>query len=486
MLGHFIKLESCNFWNYFSRLLICLAAVIAFNKLQSMNFLGAKGAAFQLIHMEILLFLLTLAALILFSGMLHETRQGGILGLLMMTGVPVNKFLISTYSGKFIQLITILLLQIPFCLFSVTLGGVKTEQILFLYFFLLCWLFMVSAIYSYAGAVYSNKKEALIVNSGITVCILILFPTFDLLPFRRVYDILFNRNMIGFISHREIIYVFIGSIICYRNLKGFEKFINSPKAFISKSKNTRRKNLLRSGENPILVQVLNKKLKLKIKSPSSAILDKDLYLYPQSSLLPFQQFFAGDDSTRYIIIGTFAFMFSVMFITLMGLLNFLFVFVGIALAFTLFRSWIRLINNIKYELDENTFISLMSLPIRTGDLLQEKLKGCQVYDKTFYILYIIHLITVIIMWLDRMTHLPPELVVAVLCLPLLKSVIEKLTLVFLFTNKDSAVFTSASVAIFIMTFYFTSLGLAGYILFLSHFALKSFLIKLVEKYGSTV
>ncbi len=484
LFGHLLKQESCNLWNYSGRLLIGLAAIFVFFKVQSLDFIGAKGAVFQAIHIQLLMLLSTVAAIELYSGLLHESRRGGILGLIMMTGIPVKEFLGSTFFSKNYQMFSLLIMQIPFCLFSVTLGGVSAEQILILYFSLFCWLFMLASIYSYAGSIYSVKKEAIIINSCLTLGIMLIFSIFGLLPFSRIDVILFGPKNIDFISISEISYLIIALLVWLKNLNGFEKYLNTPKSFLDKNKNTRRRTLLWKGTSPILIRVLNKKLKLKINNKSHPILQKDLFLYPKSSLLPFQSF-PGQESVGLILVSCLTVFFSIFLILISGILLYLFFLSAIVLVFTSFRGWIRLINNLKYELDDNTYMSLMTLPLKTDALLKHKMAGCRVYEKVFWGSYILYSVATILLRLSG-TFFPNEFICSVLCIPLLKSVIEKLTLIQLFCNKNAAVFTSAALAIFMISFYFSFTYVAVCIFLSIHFLLKAKVLKSIEKYGSGI
>ena len=484
LFGHLLKQESCSFWNYSSRLLIGLAAIFVFLKVQSVDSIGAKGAVFQLIHIQFLFFLSTIAALELYSGLLHDTRQGGILGLIMMTGVPVRKFLGSIFFSKNYQLLSLLMLQIPFCLFSVTLGGVSANQILLLYLCLFCWLFMVASIYSYAGSIYSVKKEAMVINGFLTFGIFLVFAIFGLLPFSRMDQILFGPKSIDIITYNEVAYIVIGLAVWLKNLNGFEKYINSPKSFINKQKDNRRKSLLWRGASPIVIIALKKKLKFKLNDKSHPILQKDLFIYPKSSLLPFQAF-PGQESVGLVLVACLTVVFSIIFVIFSGVLYFLFFISSVSLIFVLFRGWIRLVNNFKYELEDDTYMSLMTLPIKTDVLLKLKMEGCRVYEKAFWITWAV-LVSSICFFKLKGGDLSNEFISSVLFVPILKSVIEKLTVIQLFRNKNSAVLSSAAIAIFTLSFYFSFTYVAICILLPLKFALPFYVNKSIEKYGSGI
>lgn len=103
---------------------------------------------------------ISLAAIGVFATAITEEKREGTLGLLRMTRLGPLSILLGKSSSRLLTGAQLLLLQVPFTLLAVTLGGVSVPQILASYMCLGAFLFLVANIGLFFSVVCPNSRQA--------------------------------------------------------------------------------------------------------------------------------------------------------------------------------------------------------------------------------------------------------------------------------------------------------------------------------------
>ncbi|MBX3444201.1 MAG: hypothetical protein KF774_17495 [Planctomyces sp.] len=110
------------------------------------SFFGAPGLAlFRSIAWANIVFI-TLVGVTYFSSAVTEEKEERTLGLLKMADVGGAAILLGKWAPRMVGMLSLLIVQIPFTLLSITLGGVTLEQVLATYAGLLAYLAWVGAV----------------------------------------------------------------------------------------------------------------------------------------------------------------------------------------------------------------------------------------------------------------------------------------------------------------------------------------------------
>lgn len=110
---------------------------------QSMMF-GAPGLRFLSNIVYLNAILITLAGVSFFSSAITEEKEESTLGLLQMAGIGPMSVLLGKSTSRFVQAFMLLLVQFPFTLLSITLGGVTMQQVVAAYLALLAFLYCLA------------------------------------------------------------------------------------------------------------------------------------------------------------------------------------------------------------------------------------------------------------------------------------------------------------------------------------------------------
>ncbi len=105
---------------------------------------GAPGREFFLSVLWIDLVVICLAGLNYFASAISEEKEDGTLGLLRMTDLNALAILLGKSTGRLLGALMLLIVQIPFALVAVTMGGLNVAQILGGYLCLLSFTFLVA------------------------------------------------------------------------------------------------------------------------------------------------------------------------------------------------------------------------------------------------------------------------------------------------------------------------------------------------------
>ncbi|MCA9094497.1 MAG: hypothetical protein KDA68_13490 [Planctomycetaceae bacterium] len=134
----------------------------------ALNRAPAVGLIFLRVWGKVGLFFIIVLGISYFVQLLAEEKEQGTLGLVKLTGIGPLGILIGLFGSRLTQALVIFTLQLPFVVWSVTLGGVTFHQAVALFVTLLSTLFLAGNLALFASVVCSNAATA----SG--ACFLIL------------------------------------------------------------------------------------------------------------------------------------------------------------------------------------------------------------------------------------------------------------------------------------------------------------------------
>ena len=129
---------------YFARGgLIGFILLMLWSSQSSFVYVGAPGLAFFSKVVFTNFFFITLVGLSYFAGAVAEEKEEDTLGLLRMTNLGPLTILLGKSSSRLVGVALLLLVQLPFTLLAVTLGGVSMHQVLAAYLSLGAYIFFV-------------------------------------------------------------------------------------------------------------------------------------------------------------------------------------------------------------------------------------------------------------------------------------------------------------------------------------------------------
>lgn len=132
---------------------------------------GAPGLRFLTSMFWVNFLFITLAGLSYFASAITEEKEETMLGLLRMTGLNGVAILLGKSTSRLVGALLLLLVQVPFILLAVTLGGVGILQIAAAYGMLLAYTFLLCNLALLFSVVFRNTATA----AGITLLFLLMF-----------------------------------------------------------------------------------------------------------------------------------------------------------------------------------------------------------------------------------------------------------------------------------------------------------------------
>lgn len=121
------------------------------------------------------LLFLTLVGIGSFASAITEEKEEDSLGLLQMAGVNSIGLILGKVGGRLIQVLTLLMVQYPFALLSITMGGVNVGQIRAAYISLAAYAILLAAIGVFWSTVCQNTRGSSLATV-ITVVLYWLIP----------------------------------------------------------------------------------------------------------------------------------------------------------------------------------------------------------------------------------------------------------------------------------------------------------------------
>lgn len=130
-------------WSRAGLLIVILLVLIPIHTMATAGMYGAPGLRFLQEMVWLNLVFITLSGLSYFASAITEEKEEMMLGLLRMTDLNSVAILLGKSTSRLVGALLLLLVQVPFILLAVTLGGVGLLQIAAAYGTLLAYLFLV-------------------------------------------------------------------------------------------------------------------------------------------------------------------------------------------------------------------------------------------------------------------------------------------------------------------------------------------------------
>ncbi len=165
---------------YFARGgLVCFILLMLWSSQNTYGYSGAPGLSFFSKVVFTNFFFITLTGLSYFAGAIAEEKEEGTLGLLRMTNLGPLTILLGKSSSRLLGIALLLLVQLPFTLLAVTLGGVSTHQVLAAYLSLGSYIFFVCNLALLFSVIFSRVGVASVIT-GLLLFLFFLIPIWGL------------------------------------------------------------------------------------------------------------------------------------------------------------------------------------------------------------------------------------------------------------------------------------------------------------------
>jgi ABC-type transport system involved in multi-copper enzyme maturation permease subunit len=158
-------------WSRAGLLAVILLILYPIQTMAGMGWYGAPGLHFLQEMAWVNLVLITLTGLSYFASAITEEKEELMLGLLRMTDLSPVAILLGKSTSRLVGALLLLLVQVPFVLLAVALGGVGLLQIVAAYGTLLAYLFLVCNLALLFSVVFRNTTTA----AAVTLAVLLFF-----------------------------------------------------------------------------------------------------------------------------------------------------------------------------------------------------------------------------------------------------------------------------------------------------------------------
>jgi ABC-type transport system involved in multi-copper enzyme maturation permease subunit len=158
-------------WSRAGLLILILLVLVPIQSMAKAGWFGAPGLHFLQELVWLNLVLITLAGLSYFASAITEEKEELMLGLLRMTDLNPVAILLGKSTSRLVGALLLLLVQLPFVLLAVALGGVGLLQIAAAYGTLLAYLFLVCNLALLFSVVFRTTTTA----AGFTFFVLMVF-----------------------------------------------------------------------------------------------------------------------------------------------------------------------------------------------------------------------------------------------------------------------------------------------------------------------
>lgn len=170
-------------WARFGLLGVVLLVLFPLQTMARVGWFGAPGLHFLQEMVWVNLVFITLAGVSYFASAITEEKEEMMLGLLRMTDLNPIAILLGKSTSRLVGGILFLLIQVPFILLAVTLGGVGPVQVIAACATLLAYLFLVCNLALLCSVIFPNTTMA----AAFTLAALLVF--------------LFGHYWAGFLLH---------------------------------------------------------------------------------------------------------------------------------------------------------------------------------------------------------------------------------------------------------------------------------------------
>jgi hypothetical protein len=175
LLTRALRLDSRQLRNHLFRLafvgFIYLSMLMA--TVQS-AFVGAPGLRFFENIAWLNVFFITCAGIGYFSSAITEEKEEDTIGLLQMAGLNHIGILLGKSTSRLIQVVLLLIVQFPFMLLAVTLGGVTTHQIIAAYVYILAFTILLANTALVCSVIFQRGGNAAAFTTLLTVLYAVL------------------------------------------------------------------------------------------------------------------------------------------------------------------------------------------------------------------------------------------------------------------------------------------------------------------------
>ncbi|HUU42492.1 MAG TPA: hypothetical protein VMX57_01860, partial [Planctomycetota bacterium] len=137
----------------------------------SSPFFGAPGLRFFVMLIGISLVFITIAGVSVFSSVISEEKEEQTLGPLKITGLNAFSILMGKGTSRILGGVFLLLVQFPFTLLAITLGGVSLSQVIAAYWAMVSYLLFVGGLSLFCSVFCNRTRTA----SGLTMLLLLGF-----------------------------------------------------------------------------------------------------------------------------------------------------------------------------------------------------------------------------------------------------------------------------------------------------------------------
>lgn len=158
-------------WSRAGLLVVILFVLVPIQAMARSGWFGAPGLHFLQEMVWLNLVFITLAGLSYFASAITEEKEEMMLGLLRMTDLNPVAILLGKSTSRFVGALLLLLVQVPFILLAVSLGGVGLLQIVAAYGTLLAYQFLVCNLALLFSVVFRNTTTA----AAFTFVVLLVF-----------------------------------------------------------------------------------------------------------------------------------------------------------------------------------------------------------------------------------------------------------------------------------------------------------------------
>lgn len=161
LLARSLRMDARSLLNHLARfalmagiyVALCVALAIA-------SRFGAPGLRFFYASVYLNAIFLTLLGIGFFSTTITEEKEEDTLGLILMAGIGPLGLLMGKLGGRLIQALLLVMVQYPFTLLAVTMGGVTRSQLQAVYVGLTGYLLMIAGLGLLCSTIASNSRKA--------------------------------------------------------------------------------------------------------------------------------------------------------------------------------------------------------------------------------------------------------------------------------------------------------------------------------------
>lgn len=347
--------------------------------------------------------------------------------------------------------------MVPPVLFAITLGGVSTTQVFSLFSFLIIWLLFIASASLWVSVLFKDKKESTIISSFLIVTFFITLSLLSYSPIVRLIDIL-SFAQPDITTYPEIIFYLAATLFfLYSSIKNLHYGVLFPITFLDdyfeKMKINRFKGQIENYNGQ----------KITIRTPRRLpIVAKDKYLVPPKSAF----------STNFIF--NLLIILAIVSTLPVGIL---FALIWVIYA-PLIKTWERVLAVFSLEIENETFSSLMTLPMSNKELFEEKVKSACIFDsiKAVYPLVGIPMVAIGIVQFNL------SIILMGVALPFLFYSLVYSTSLVVFKSKEMTKISSFSICLILMLIYF-SIPYAAFLYYFLLKYLKKLNIKELDKIG---